>query len=98
MRAEGGLEGLRGPGLEFDSSELRARRRLRHTGTTGEGRQELVNGVPGKLAVWRDVADVVALILQWRYGVTQVGRRVPERRVDEPPLSLTGPDGPAVPG
>src|SRR5712691_6566632 len=54
--------------------------------------------MPQKLAVWRNVGNVVPLVVRRRHRAIQTGSRVPERCVDEPPLSLTGPDRPAIPG
>ena len=59
--------------------------------------QVLVERVPHELGVRRDVENVVPLVLRRRHRAVQAGGRVPERRVDEPPLSFTERDVPAVP-
>src|SRR6266851_3861126 len=60
-------------------------------------RQVLVERVPQILGVCRDIGNVVPLVLRRGHRAVQAGGRVPKRCVHEPPLSLTGPDGPTVP-
>ena len=88
-RAEGRLESLGRPWREVHGRELQPRGRLRLARAARERRQVLVESVPSEFAMWYDVENVVQLVLRRGHRIVQAGGRVPERRIDEPPLSFT---------